>query len=83
MPATTGGSHALASFVTLVAGTLLSKYVWSIAPPLGEASLLAIETIKGVTGAAIPGTEQFAGTIVVMVGISFLWGVVYHFGRHG
>lgn len=82
MPAKTGGSHALASFVTLIAGTLLSKYVWSLAPPLGEASLAAIRFIQQTVGAQLPVTEQFAGTIVVMVGISFVWGILYHFTRH-
>jgi len=82
MPATTGGSHAFASFVTLILGTLLSKYIWDLVPPLGEVSMLAITLISDLTGAPIPTSEEFAGTVVVMVAISFLWGVVYHLGRH-
>jgi len=82
MPAKTGGSHAFASFVTLVVGTMLSKYIWNLAPPLGEIALLAITGIRTLTGAPLPVNEEFAGTVVVMVAISFVWGVVYHLGRH-
>jgi hypothetical protein len=83
MPAKTGGSHAIASFVTVLVGAVVSKYVWSIAPPLGEMSLAVVRTVQSVTNATIPVDEQFAGTLVVMVGLSFVWGVFYHFGRHG
>jgi hypothetical protein len=82
MPLKTGGSHAVASFVTLVAGTLLSKYLWSVAPPLGEASVAVVGVVQAATGTAVPGEERFAGAVVVMVGLSFVWGVVYHVGRH-
>ncbi|WP_318569805.1 hypothetical protein [Salinigranum marinum] len=83
MPATTGGSHALSAFATLIVGTMLSKYLWSYAPPLGEASIAAIRLVRSVTGASVPLNEQFAGTVVVMVSLSFVWGIVYHFSRHG
>jgi hypothetical protein len=83
MPATTGASHGLAAFVTMIVGTMLSKFVWDLVPPLGEVSLLTIETVQNTTGADVPVSENFAGALVVMVGLSFLWGVVYHFGRHG
>ena len=82
MPAKTGASHGVSAFVTLIVGTMLSKYLWSIAPPLGETAVVVMRTIRGVTGAEIPLTEQFAGMVVVMVGLSVLWGVVYHVGRH-
>ncbi|WP_430505597.1 hypothetical protein [Haloparvum sp. PAK95] len=82
MPAKSGGSHAFTSFATLLIGAVLSKYVWTFAPPLGEASLFAIETIRSLTGVTIPVNEQFAGIAVIMVTLSFLWGVVYHVGRH-
>jgi hypothetical protein len=82
MPAKTGASHGLAAFVTLLVGTMLSKFVWDLLPPLGELSLRTIQTIHSLTGIEIPVSEQFAGTIVVMVGLSFLWGIAYHLGRH-
>ncbi|ACV12431.1 hypothetical protein Huta_2264 [Halorhabdus utahensis DSM 12940] len=61
---------------------MFSKFVWDVLPPLGEVSLLAMEFLNEQAGIDVPTSEQFAGTIVVMVGLSFLWGVVYHFGRH-
>lgn len=82
MPAKTGASHGIAAFVTLIVGTMMSKYIWNVAPPLGELSLTAIEAIRTATGANIPVSDQFAGSLVVMVGLSFAWGVVYHLGRH-
>lgn len=82
MPAKTGASHGLAAFATLLVGTMLSKFVWDILPPLGELSLFVIRTLRSQLGLNIPTSEQFAGTIVVMVGLSFLWGLIYHFGRH-
>ncbi|WP_323675617.1 hypothetical protein [Halorubellus sp. PRR65] len=81
MPATTGASHGFAAFATLLIGTMFSKFVWEILPPLGELSLLVVETVRQF-GVGVPASRQFAGTLVVMVGLSFLWGVVYHVGRH-
>ncbi|WP_256301681.1 hypothetical protein [Haloarchaeobius salinus] len=82
MPATTGASHEIAAFASLIVGTIFSKFVWDFLPPLGEFSLFLIRETQSITGASIPVNEQFAGSIVVMVGLSFLWGVIYHFGRH-
>jgi len=83
MPATTGASHGLAALVTMVVGALPSKYVWSVAPPLGELALLAIETLRAVADVPLPADEQFAGTVLVMAALSTVWGVFYHLGRHG
>jgi hypothetical protein len=82
MPAKTGASHGIAAFVTLLVGTVLSKYVWAIAPPLGDLSLATVRTLRSQLGLAVPVSEEFAGALVVMFGLSFLWGIVYHFGRH-
>jgi hypothetical protein len=82
MPAKTGASHGIAAFVTLLVGTIMSKYIWNIVPPLGELSLIVIKQIRSATGARLPVNDQFAGALVVMVGLSFVWGVVYHLGRH-
>ncbi|SEH63637.1 hypothetical protein SAMN05192561_1179 [Halopenitus malekzadehii] len=83
MPAKTGGSHAVSAFVTLIVGTMFSKYLWSVAPPLGEAGVLAMAAIRSTTGIAVPATDQFAGSVVIMLGLSFVWGIVYHVSRHG
>lgn len=82
MPATSGASHGFAAFVTLIIGTILSKFVWDLVPPLGQLSLFVVSTLQSITGADIPTSEQFAGTVFVMIVLSFLWGVVYHLGRH-
>ncbi|WP_139171099.1 hypothetical protein [Halorientalis regularis] len=82
MPATTGASHGFAAFATLIIGTVLSKFVWELLPPLGQFSLTVIEFVQRTTGARIPTNEQFAGALIVMVALSFCWGVIYHVGRH-
>lgn len=82
MPASSGASHGAAAFVTLIIGAILSKYVWQVLPPIGELSLFVMGRIKSLTGADIPVNEQIAGMVVVMIGLSFVWGVVYHIGKH-
>ena len=83
MPAKTGGSHAFASPVSLLVGTMLSNYLWQVAPSLGEASVAVMRLVRDATGASVPVSDQFAGSVVVMVALSFAWGLVYHLGRHG
>jgi hypothetical protein len=82
MPASSGASHGLAAFGSLIIGAIMSKYVWQLAPPIGEISLITIQTIQSLTGSDLPTSEQFAGAVVVMIGLSFLWGIVYHVSRH-
>jgi hypothetical protein len=82
MPAKTGASHGISAFVTLIIGTIFSKFIWDVLPPIGEFSLFVTKAIRDATGLRIPVSEQFAGTIVIMFGLSFIWGVVYHIGRH-
>lgn len=82
MPASSGASHGLAAFATLIVGSMLSKFIWELIPPLGQLSLSTIQLIRATTGANIPISEQFAGTVVVMIGLSFFWGVIYHISRH-
>lgn len=82
MPASSGASHGLSAFITLIIGAMLSKYVWQLLPSLGELSLLVIGVVRSSTGAEIPANEQTAGMVVVMIALSFVWGIVYHVGRH-
>jgi hypothetical protein len=81
MPAKTGASHALGAFVSLIVGSVLSKYVWTYTPPLAEASAAVGRSVAAVVGTPLP--RDLAGGLVVVVGLSFVWGVVYHLGRHG
>jgi len=81
MPAKSGASHGIAAFTTLLLGTILSKFVRTLFPPVGELSLLVVRTIADL-GLPVPTDEAFAGTLVVVVTLSFLWGVAYHVSRH-
>ncbi len=83
MPAKTGGSHASAAFVSMLIGTTMSKYVWELVPSLGEATLLLLGVIEAVPGLSVPVTEEFGGALLVILLLSFAWGVVYHVTRHG
>lgn len=80
MPAKTGGSHALAAFTSMIVGTMLSKYLWEYAPPLAEVGVAIGDRVAALTGTPIP--REQAGAMVVIVGLSFLWGVTYHVTRH-
>jgi len=82
MPAKTGASHGLAAFLTFLVGSMLSKSVWDIMPPVGELSLFIVETLQSITGVYIQANKQTAGTLVIMIVLSILWGVVYHLQRH-
>lgn len=82
MPAKTGASHGLAAFLTFIVGSMLSNFVWDTMPSIGRLSLFAVETLQSVTGVYIQANEQTAGTLIVMVTLSVLWGVIYHFQRH-
>ncbi|WP_338740688.1 hypothetical protein [Haloplanus salilacus] len=81
MPAKTGTSHALSAFVSLIVGSMLSKYVWTYTPSLAEAGATIGRQLELLIGAPLP--REMAGGLVVVVLLSFLWGVVYHVGRHG
>jgi hypothetical protein len=81
MPAKTGGSHALSAFVSMVVGTVLSKYIWEFTPPLARLGAFVGDVLAAATGVTF--SDQQAGGLVVVVGLSFLWGVVYHVTRHG
>jgi hypothetical protein len=83
VPAKTGGSHASAAFVSLLLGTTLSKYVWDLVPPLGEAALLLLGVIEAIPGLSVPVTEEFGGALLVILTLSFAWGLVYHVTRLG
>lgn len=82
MPAKSGASHGFAAFGSLIIGTILSKFVWDFLPPLGKLSLHTMTLLNKQAGVNIPTSERFAGSAVVMVGLSFIWGIIYHVTRH-
>jgi hypothetical protein len=81
MPAKTGVSHSLAAFASLVVGSVVSKYVWTYAPSLAEAGAVTGRYVAAAFGA--PFSRDLAGGLVVVLALSFAWGVLYHLGRHG
>ncbi|QGX95647.1 hypothetical protein EI982_13010 [Haloplanus rallus] len=81
MPAKTGASHAMSAFVSLIVGTVLSKYVWTYTPPLAEAGAVVGRHLVTLIG--VPLSRELTGGFVVVLALSFLWGVLYHVTRHG
>ncbi|QLH79839.1 hypothetical protein HZS55_22190 [Halosimplex rubrum] len=80
MPAKTGASHALAALVSMLAGTVLSKYVWELLPPLASVGESVSAGLVAATGVALP--RPLSGSLVVILGLSFVWGTIYHYARH-
>ncbi|WP_436908550.1 hypothetical protein [Halosimplex marinum] len=80
MPAKTGGSHALAAFVSTVVGTVLSKYIWAYTPPLAAVGAAVGDALAAV---GVHLSHRQTGSLVVVVGLSFVWGAVFHLTRHG
>jgi len=76
MPTKTGGSHALGAFVSMIVGTVLSKYIWTYTPPLARVGAAVGDFLRAVTGVGF--SHQQAGALVVVLTLSFAWGVVYH-----
>lgn len=80
MPATTGLSHAAAAFVSLLLSATLETYIEQY--ELVETATYAIgTTAANATDGAI--TPEYGGLLVVVTGLSFLWGLAYHWRRFG
>lgn len=80
MPAKTGGSHSFAAFASMIVATVISKYVWEIAPPFARVSEAAGELLFDVTGVAY--APEFVGSLIIASGLAFVWGTLYHITRH-
>jgi len=77
MPAKTGASHAIASFGSIVLGAYISAHtslVTGLSRSIGESVLSTV-------GLSLP--ESVTGMLLISTGLAFLWGVAYHFARHG
>lgn len=70
----------MAAFVSMIVGTVLSKYIWTHLPPLAKAAAVVGEMVVAVTGVQL--SDQLTGSFIIIVGLSFIWGVVYHWARH-
>lgn len=81
MPATSGGSHAAASFLSIVIGVVISEFLSTHADVLADASRAVGTALVGAFGVSLP--TEVAGMVVVATLLSFCWGVAYHYTRHG
>jgi hypothetical protein len=80
MPAKSGASHASAALVSIILGAVISSYIKVYAEPVARVT----ETIGSlvVTQVGLPLPEEMSGVLVVVVILSFVWGVAYHIARH-
>ena len=81
MPAKTGASHAVASFVTIILGAFISNYLSAHSGVLWGLTRSVGGFVVGLTGLDLP--EVVTGIVVIATSLSFLWGVAYHYSRHG
>lgn len=80
-----GFSHSFGSVILLVVGAVLVEYLKPFFPQIIEpldwfAGNLAgaIEAVLGISVA-----PQIFGPLVILFVLSFVWGSIYHFARHG
>lgn len=81
MPAKSGASHALAAFLSIVLGSVLSNVLSAHTTVIRDVSRSTGGVISAVPGMSLPDTVT--GFLLVAIVISFLWGIAYHFARHG
>lgn len=81
MPTKSGGSHALASFVSILMGGVLESYLSIHAPVVHGITEKFGSFLIEQTG--LPVTERIAGILLITIILSFIWGFFYHIGRHG
>lgn len=81
MPAKSGLSHAVAAFVSIVLGALISNFLSAHARVLTDFSHTVGGAITGTAGLSLP--KPVTGMLVVSTVLAFLWGITYHYARHG
>jgi hypothetical protein len=81
MPAKSGASHAFAAFLSIILGALISNFISAHTELLTDLSSAIGQVVVGITGASIP--EEVSGLLLVSTFLAFLWGLAYHYARHG
>jgi len=81
MPAKSGGSHAFSSAVSVVLTLVLAGYIDTHSEAVAGITECVGLFVTEMLG--IPMPEEVAGMLVVIAAISFVWGIVYHYARHG
>jgi len=79
MPAKSGGSHAIAAFLSIVIGALISNFLSAHTGLFRDASQSTGSAVTDVLGLGAPG--QVVGLLVIAMALSFGWGVAYHYAR--
>jgi hypothetical protein len=77
MPLQSGLSHAGSGVLTVLLGAYLSAH----SDLLRTFSVWIGGIVTTVLG--VPLSQRVAGVLVVMAAVMFLWGVGYHYTRHG
>jgi hypothetical protein len=72
MPTKATGSHPVSALIALVAGSVLSKYVWEVLPPLGTASQTALNLVDSSL-VSVPTSSRAAGALVIFLAVSVTW----------
>ena len=81
VPAKSGASHAVAAFLSILLGGLISDVLGTYASVFSDFSQSLGEPIVGVLGGSISATTT--GHLLIATGLAFAWGVAYHYARHG
>jgi hypothetical protein len=79
VPTKTGGSHALAAFVSIVLGSLISNFLAAHTGLLTALSRSVGSVVTSVLGVSVPW--RVTGMAVIATGLAFVWGVAYHYSR--
>jgi len=77
MPTKATGSHPISALTALVAGSILSKYVWELLPPVGTASQAAL-TIINSNVITVPTNSEAAGALVIFLIVTVIWEVAHY-----
>ncbi|WP_136686787.1 ribonuclease P Rpr2/Rpp21/SNM1 subunit family protein [Halorhabdus amylolytica] len=81
MPAKTGASHAVAAFVSILLGGLISDLLGTYATAFTDLGRVIGRPVASTIGLAIPATTT--GHLLIATVLAFGWGVAYHYARHG
>ena len=85
MATKSGYSHALAALLSLLIGRLLVSYLQPYFPvifePLEKVTVKFEGWIENLLGVEL--TSEIFVPVIVAVAIAFLWGLIYHYVRHG
>lgn len=81
MPAKSGASHAMAAFLSIILGSIISNFLSAHTDLLTNLSERIGGGFAGAIGvSSLP--ENAMGLIIISTVLAFLWGVAYHHARH-